>query len=205
MNSSRCRRIVLVHGLWDDPSIFDRLRNLFPSGHLEVFTPHLQHFGGYISLKQLALDLDSLILQRFGNDSEIDLLGFSMGGIVSRIWLQEMGGALRTNKFLSVGAPHCGTFTAQLFPFWLLPGIAEMKRGSYLIQKLKNDISTLKFVRCSSFYCRWDLMVFPGWDAVLPIGKHYSVPVLTHKALISHPISLNILTSEIFNNQLSSP
>jgi len=192
------RNLVLVHGLWDDPGVFNSLIDYLDTRKdLYVYAPNLPHDGGRIPLKTLASDLDRLITDRFGFDTPIDLLGFSMGGVVSRVWLQQMGGASLTKGFISVGSPHFGTYTAQLVPSQLLLGIADMKRGSHLLKELNRDLRLLQHVKCFSFFSKWDLTVFPGWNAALPIGSRYSVSVLTHKELISHPKALKLLFNAI--------
>ena len=82
-------------------------------------------------------------------------------------------------------------------PNWLLWGIADMKRGSPLVQELNRNPDLLHAVRCSSYFCRWDLMAFPGWQAVLPVGNHFAVPVLTHKGLIKSPRSIDLISSTL--------
>ena len=193
--------IVLVHGLWDSPSIFNSLvQQLKAKGH-SVVAPFLSHKLGRTSLYELSEELDLYISTQFKGDEKIDLFGFSMGGLVSRIWLQKLNGAIRTNRFISVGTPHNGTYTAQFIPHWLLKGVAEMKRGSSLIKELNSDLKDLKKVDCMSFFCLWDLMVFPGWEAVLPLGSSSLIPVLTHKGLINSPVSLDILSKAILNER----
>jgi triacylglycerol lipase len=72
-----------------------------------------------------------------------------------------------------------------------------MKRGSPLLRSLNGDYAELQAVECLSFFCRWDLMVYPGWQAVLPIGKSTVVPVWTHQQLMSHPKSLDLLSESL--------
>ncbi len=187
------RPLVLVHGLWDEPNIFNSLIKNLDQPNLPLLIPHLPHDFGRRSLRDLAGELDRYIYESYGDELSIDLLGFSMGGVIGRLWLQNFGGALRTDRFLSVGSPHNGTLTAQAFPDWLFHGVSEMKVGSPLLRELNSDLTALKNVSCSSFFCRWDLMVFPGWKAVLPVGSSYAIPVLTHKGLVSHPKALNVL------------
>ena len=165
-----------------------------------MYRPHLPHNYGKTSLKHLALDLDSKIEELVGPEIEIDIVGFSMGGLISRFWLQNHGGFLRTKRFFSIGTPHFGTYTAQMIPSFLMPGIAEMKRGSRLLSLLNNDLTSLEKVECTSFFTKWDLMSFPGWQAKLSIGDSYHLPVLTHKQLITNSSSLDILAKKIFNN-----
>lgn len=191
------RPLVLVHGLLDTPRLFSRLERRLEGQDRPVLSPHLPHRFGATPLRQLAQQLDGLIQERWGVETSIDILGFSMGGVIARTWLQELGGAKRTHRFLSVGSPQQGTLTAQCVPAWLFAGLADMKRGSPLLRSLNGNDSDLQAVECISFFCRWDLMVCPGWQAVLPIGKSTAVPVWTHQQLMSHPRSLDLLLESL--------
>jgi len=194
------RPLVLVHGLWDTPKLFGRLVKVLEQHQVPLLIPHLPHRLGVVPLSALANTLDALIVEQWGSEMVIDVLGFSMGGVISRIWLQQFGGARRTSRFLSVGSPQQGTFTAQLIPSWLFAGLADMKRVSPLLHKLNSDVAALQDLDCTSFFCRWDLMVFPGWQAVLPVGKQQEVPVITHQQLMSHPRALELLVSTLFDD-----
>ncbi len=194
------RPIFLVHGLWNNPKLFKKLIEKIKQDDYLLYRPHLPHKFGMTSLRELARDLDSKIEECVGPEREIDIVGFSMGGLISRIWLQNYNGFLRTKRFFSIGTPHFGTYTAQLIPSSFMPGIAEMKRGSGLLSQLNNDLTSLQMVECVSFFTRWDLMSFPGWQAKLEIGDSYHLPVLTHKELITNSNSLDILAKMIFTN-----
>jgi len=200
----RRRPLVFVHGLWDSPRLFDRLVRRLDVDQRSLLIPHLPHRLGVVPLVTLAEQLDDHIRQRWGDHCVIDLLGFSMGGIISRVWLQHMGGARRTNRFISVGSPQQGTLTAQWIPHWLLAGLADMKRGSALLRSLNADLSPLHDVDCVSYYCPWDLMVVPGWQAHLPVGTVRSLPVLSHQQLISHSRSLDVLVQALLRDERSA-
>ena len=189
--------LVLVHGLWDRPRMFHRLIQAMDQPQRDLLAPHLPHGLGDVPLRELAHRLDEQILNRFGADSTVDLLGFSMGGIIGRIWLQELGGAARTRRFFSVGSPHQGTITAQVIPRVLLAGVADMKIGSQLLHQLHRRSDQLSLVQCHSFFCRWDLMVCPGWKAVLLHGSIQDMPVWTHQQLMTHPSALRILSQAL--------
>ena len=187
--------LVLMHGLWDTPRLFRRLIEAIDRPQQLLMAPHLPHGLGVVPLRELARRLDCVIDERFGSNTEIDLLGFSMGGVIGRIWLQELGGARRTKRFFSVGSPQWGTLTALPIPRLLLAGAADMKPGSDLIRDLNADISALEGVACFSYFCRWDLMVCPGWKAVLPVGPAEELPVWTHQQLIAHPKAVTRLAA----------
>ena len=189
--------LVLVHGLWDTPRLFRRLIQALDQPQRPLLAPHLPHGLGVVPLRELARRLDGEIRNQFGSDTPVDLFGFSMGGVIGRIWLQELGGASRTRRFFSVGSPQFGTLAAQPIPRFLLAGAADMKIGSRLLRELNNNPSALNGVHCQSFFCRWDVMVCPGWRAVLPIGSTEEIPVWTHQQLIGHPRSLERLSAAL--------
>ena len=180
---------MLVHGLWDTPRLFRRLIQKLEQQNRPVLAPHLPHRWGAVPLQELAGLLDREIQSCWGQD-EIDILGFSMGGVISRLWLQDWRGASRCHRFISVGSPQRGTITAQWVPHWAFAGIADMKRGSALLDRLNGDVACLQRVECKSLFCRWDLTVVPGWQAVLPLGTVEEVPVITHRQLMRHPRAL---------------
>ena len=189
--------LVLVHGLWDTPRLFRRLIQALDDPDRRLLAPHLPHRLGAVPLRQLARDLDRQIRQRFGAELEIDLFGFSMGGVVSRIWLQELNGAQRTRRFFSVGSPQHGTLAAQLIPRPLLAGAADMKVGSALLRDLSRSSKALQALDCRSYFCRWDLMVCPYWTALLPYGDQQIIDVWTHQQLISHPRDFQLFSGQL--------
>ena len=190
--------LVLVHGLWDGPNLFRRLIKKLHDPDLEIFSPHLSHGLGVVPLRKLAEDLDKRIYSIFGDTTHIDILGFSMGGVIARIWLQEFGGSCRTKRFFSVGSPQNGTLPALPVPRFLLPSIADMKIGSQLIKDLNRSSYKLNCLKCFSYFCKWDVMVCPGWKAVLPIGLNRSIPVFTHQQLILDNKSISTIVSDIY-------
>ncbi len=84
--------LVLVHGLWDSPRLFRRLEQLLAGARDPLLVPHLSHRLGATPLLDLAERLGQAIERRFGAEEPIDLLGFSMGGVIGRCWLQLLGG-----------------------------------------------------------------------------------------------------------------
>ncbi len=191
------RPLVLIHGLWDNPRLFNGLISSFNQSDEFIYTPHLPHDFGRTSISKLAIELNHRIINRFDDVTSIDLLGFSMGGLIGRFWVKALAGCNRTMRFCSFGSPQQGTLTAQLIASFMFNGIAEMKLGSKFLCDLNKSKAPLKGVDCVSFYSNSDLMVFPGWRAVLPYGHSEPLPVLTHKGLIKSSKAIRCLKKAI--------
>tara|TARA_Y100000589_G_scaffold324810_1_gene361555 strand:- start:96 stop:692 length:597 start_codon:yes stop_codon:yes gene_type:complete len=193
-----CKRpIILIHGLWNTSAIFNSLLKKLDYYHVDYYAPTLEHYFGRISIVDLAESLDELISKKYGNDREIDILGFSMGGIIARYWIKKFNGYLKTKRFISIGSPHCGTLTAQFVPRIFFKGISEMKINSPLLKELSDYDYLLQEIDCVSFYTRWDFMVFPGWKAYLPIGKKFNLNIYKHKNLVRSPIAIKAIIDSI--------
>lgn len=189
--------LVLVHGLWDTPRLFRHLVNSLGGEREPLLIPHLPHGLGHVPLGQLAEGLDHEIRTAFGPDATVDLLGFSMGGLVARAWIEHLGGHRRTRRFVCVGSPQRGTLMAQPVPRALLAGIADMKIGSRFLRQLQASQQQhphrLGGVDCRSFFCPLDLLVVPSWRGVLPVGPIRALPAMTHPGLVSEPRSVAAL------------
>jgi triacylglycerol lipase len=189
--------LVLVHGLFDTPRLFDSLRHRLGGRRSPLLVPHLPHALGSVPLEELATELGRQIETAFGPDQPLDLMGFSMGGVIGRTWIQLGGGHRRTRRFTSVASPQRGTLAALPWPSWPLAGIADMKPGSPLLRRLAAAGPLLEEVECCSFYCPTDLTVFPGWEAVLPVGARQPLPVFWHNRLMAEPASLDPVVAEL--------
>ncbi|MBM5799021.1 MAG: alpha/beta hydrolase, partial [Cyanobacteria bacterium K_Offshore_0m_m2_072] len=92
--------LVLIHGLWDTPRLFRRLVEQLDGRRDPLLIPHLQHGLGQVPLETLTERLNSQIVDAFGPGETVDLLGFSMGGLLARAWIQQHGGYQRTRRFV---------------------------------------------------------------------------------------------------------
>ncbi len=198
MNSFE-KPVVLIHGLWNSGEIFNLFIKKLDDKNIEYFAPTLKHDFGKISIIEITKSLNKLIIEKYGYEKKIDIIGFSMGGLIARNWIYRFEGYKRTEKFISIGSPHFGTLTAQLVPSFLLKGISEMKISSRFLIDLSKFDYLLENVECISFFTNWDLMVFPGWKAYLPRGNSYSLRIFKHKDLIRDERAIEVIFKELIN------
>src|SRR5687768_8460910 len=93
--------VVLVHGIYSSGRDFTRLaRHLRAEGH-EVFMIDLSPNDGHAGLDELARQLADFTDAKLPG-RRFDLVGFSMGGLVSRYYMQRLGGAARVEHFVTL-------------------------------------------------------------------------------------------------------
>ena len=190
---------ILIHGLWNTADIFSSITSKLDEIGIEYFAPTLKHQYGMTSIVELTNLLNDLILEKYGYEKELDILGFSMGGIIGRYWIKKLNGYKRTKRFITIGSPHKGTLISQLVPKYPFTGIAEMKINSLLLRDLSGYDDLLSEINCISFFTYWDLMVFPGWRASLNSGEKISLRIYKHKNLVKNPYAVDKILDRLIN------
>ncbi len=196
---SKRNPIILIHGLWNTSDIFSSIALKLDEIGIEYFAPTLNHEFGMTSIVDLANLLNELVLEKYGYEKELDILGFSMGGIIGRYWIQRLNGYKRTRRFITIGSPHKGTIASQLIPKYPFRGISEMKINSLLLRELSRSDYLLNGINCISFFTNWDLMVFPGWRANLNSGEKISLKIYKHKNLVRNQDAVDKIIKRIVN------
>lgn len=139
--------------------------------------------NGDAPLELLAEQVKIFIEERLGAQQSFDLIGFSMGGLVSRYYVQRLGGLARVNRFVTISAPHKGTI---LGCFSHRYGIRQMNPFSAFLQDLNSDVEKLQSVKFSSLWTPFDLLILPPKSSVVDsaVGETYCLGVPTHNRMI---------------------
>ena len=136
---------------------------------------------GSVSLEALSLQLRDYVRNHFSPDERFDLVGFSMGGLVCRYYVQLLGGRSRVDRLITISSPNHGTLLAFLTS---RIGCKEMRPGSALLQKLNHDCSALRDLNVTSFWTPLDLIILPAKSSRLPCGTNREIPVFAHPLMI---------------------
>jgi triacylglycerol lipase len=107
--------VVLVHGFLASAGVFRPLRRrLQREGvHVASFT----HAPG-ARIPTIARALGDLI-DRISHGTRLHIVGHSMGGIVARYYVQELGGHARVTQTISLAAPFGGAPVAARLPLFV--------------------------------------------------------------------------------------
>ena len=120
------RPVILIHGLWNNSGIFKQFFKTLDRYKVEYYAPTLFQQFGMVSIADLAASLDKEIINNFGLEREIDIVGFSMGGIVGRYWIKKFEGFKRTKKFISIGKYYIDTISYKINIEYILSNYHEL-------------------------------------------------------------------------------
>ena len=101
----------------------------------------------------------------------VDVVGFSAGGVVARIWAREDGGASKARRIVTLGSPHHGTDVASLAAAFLGQGCPEacqqLRPSSDLLDSLNADDETPAGPLWTAIWSETDETVTPPESASL--------------------------------------
>ena len=171
----------MVHGFLDTGSDFGMLKSRLEARGVTCFVPRLRPNDGRFGLEHLALNLQRQIDGKFGSQQPISLVGFSMGGLVSRHYLQNLGGAKRCENLITVSSPHHGTKGACLYAS---VGAQEMRPGSRFLSNLARTQNRLGKMPLTSYRTRLDLIILPSTSSIWNRAVNLEFPVLLHPLML---------------------
>jgi triacylglycerol lipase len=174
--------------------VFDPLRRKLSRAGIVGSTFDLVPNDGHASIAELAANVARHVDRVWPRGEPIDLVGFSMGGLVARYFLLRLGGLERVRRFVTVGSPHRGTLTAHLRN---LPGCIEMRPASAFLRDLERDEERLGAIDTTSIWTPLDLMVVPAVSSRLSVGREVLVPAPLHAWLLRDPRSLRAIVEAL--------
>jgi triacylglycerol lipase len=136
-----------------------------------------------------AQHLSDFIEANVPHGTRCDLVGFSMGGIVCRYYLQRLGGIARVNRFVAISTPEHGTWWASICPAELLrwPGIAQLRPDSAFLRDLNSDAQVLDRVRLTTIWTPLDLAIVPAVSSRMAVGRETRLCVPLHPLMVWLP------------------
>jgi triacylglycerol lipase len=182
--------VVLIHGVDDTVALFRRLQPFLKGRGFSVHSFNLTPNNGRVSLSKLAQQVDAYVRAQFPDGDTIDMVGFSMGGLISRYYIQRLGGIHCVRKFVTIATPHQGTWTAYLRSN---PGASNMRPGSAFLRDLNHDIEMLDGLSFTSIWTPLDLMIVPASSSRVSVGRSIRMRTPAHPLLVRDPRVLRLL------------
>lgn len=169
--------ILLVHGIVDNHTIFSPLeRALRRRGFTDLSS---FDYGVLTSdVRATAQDL-AVAVQKLVEESgaeKVHIIGHSLGGLITRYFVQRMGGHEHVHTVVTLGTPHQGTVLARAGS--VLPLVRQLRPDSDLIAEL-NEPAPECDTRFIAFYSDLDQLILPSRNARIehPDLRVRNVPV----------------------------
>ena len=150
---------------------------------------------------------------RRGN-GPVDVVGFSAGGVVTRLWDAEDGGARKADRIITLGSPLNGTRIAAAGnaadPAACPVACQELVPGSTLLSQLRRIPLTPR-PGWLSLWTRDDQVVRPPASARLAGAVNVPLQAVCPNAVIAHgelptdPLVIGIVLSELGPGPLTTP
>ncbi len=195
MNPANNRNpVLLIHGINDTGAVFHKMSAYLKNLGWSVYDLSLTPNNGDLGLDQLAHQVADYVAQTFVPQQPLDLVGFSMGGIVGRYYIQRLGGINQVQRLIAISSPHQGTQVAYLSE---RPGCIQMRPDSAFLKDLNQDIAILNRLSFTSIWTPFDLMIVPATSSRIPVGAEVQVPVLLHPLMLTNTWSLKAVAKAL--------
>lgn len=159
----------------------DRVGRMIQEGGLDVVKIKLPWMGMGDMRRYAGLVSERVgRLREYLGHERVNFFGFSLGGIVVRYYLQELGGYPALGRAAFVSSPNAGTRIGYLGFF--SPAGLQVRTGSPLIRALNESPLCEEIAgRCLSIFVRWDGVIVPHESSYMPSGFNLFEPrPLTH-------------------------
>ena len=165
-------KVVMVHGFWNTGRVFRTLAHrLTEAGHT-CYAPTLRPRDGRLGIPDLSEKLRIYIHDTVKPDAPIALIGFSMGAVVSRYYLQVLDGAKTTRAFFAIAGPHRGTLIAYTYPG---RGAHELRLRSDFLRALDASLDRLRGIPIYSYWNPLDLTIVPASSSRLRLAEELTL------------------------------
>ncbi|MBC6431207.1 triacylglycerol lipase [Nostoc sp. HG1] len=186
--------VLLIHGIDDTEAVFHKMAAQLRLQGWSVYSLNLVPNNGHVGLDELAKQVADYVTATFAPEQRLDLVGFSMGGIVSRYYVQRLGGINRVERFITISSPHHGTVVA--YGSWR-PGCVQMRPDSLFLKDLNSDAVILGQLNFTSIWTPYDLMIVPTNSSQMSVGSEVIVPVALHPWMLTDPRSLAVVKAAL--------
>ncbi len=207
--------VLLVSGYGGSTTSLTPMRDaLRDAGRDVVVVPPVGSGTGDLDAQAAALAQRAQDAMRDADASSVDVVGYSAGGVVARLFVRDHGGDSVARRVLSVGSPQHGTDVAEL-----AVGLAgrcpeacrQLAPGSDLLRGLNARDETPAGPRFVSVWSEADETVVPTDSARLEGALNLTVQSLcpdratAHGALPSDPVVLALLDTALGAGAPRSP
>ena len=185
------RLVVFVHGFMAHGPVFDPMRERVEELR-EVETLDLGY--GPFERFDVVCERAHSIIGEHAKGRPVTLVGHSLGGLVSRWVVQEMG-LKSVDRLITLASPHAGTRAAGIA---VGPLLRAIQPGSPQLRRLARHTSPLSHVRCIALVAGRDRMITPPSSAgEFPGAEVIWIDDLGHNELLFDPRVIELVAKRV--------
>ena len=183
--------VLLVPGYGGGTAALDVLADALRAQGREVVVVDLPGDDtGDLDEQARALDRAVVLeMQRAGARS-VDVVGYSAGGVVARLWVRDHGGGSAARRVVTLGSPHHGTDLAGLggdvAPDFCPEACQQLQPDSDLLRSLNAGDETPDGPLWVSIWTTDDQVVVPPSSASLEGAVDFTMQSVCPGAVVSH-------------------
>jgi triacylglycerol lipase len=190
--------VVFVHGFSGKSGQFSTMTANFRANGYAADQLHVFGYNSFQSnattARQLSAYIDDVLRQT--GAQKVDIVTHSMGGLSSRYYIKNLGGANRVDDWVSIGGPNNGTAVAG-FCSLLITACQEMRAGSDFLRNLNAGDPTPGNVTYTTFRSPCDLVINPVSSTILAGADNRTTACLGHIGMISNTGVINAVRNVV--------
>jgi triacylglycerol lipase len=175
--------IVFVHGWNSSGSTWNTVVSRFQA---DGWTPSQLNAWSYntsqsnaTTASQLSTKVDQVLAANPGA-TKVDLISHSMGGLSTRYYVKNLGGAAKVDDFVSLAGPNHGTSTAY---FCFQTSCTQMRPGSSFLNSLNSGDETPGAVNYGTWWSPCDEVINPDSSVALSGAANTQTACLSHSGV----------------------
>lgn len=140
-------------------------------------------FPNFASAEEQALKVKAkaeAMMKHYGS-AKIHLVVHSFGGLISRYYIQNLGGTAVVDQLVTIATPHLGTYAAFLGPG---ESAVQLRPESDFLKKLNAQGFAYPPVKYTSIWSNLDEIVLPPKHSIMPDSQVFYVPWTGHLTIM---------------------
>ena len=174
--------IVFVHGWSSSGSTWNTMASRFRAdGWTAAETVQWSYNtsqSNATTAQQLATRVDQVLAAT--GAAKVDLISHSMGGLSTRYYVKNLGGAAKVDDFVSLAGPNHGTSTAY---FCFQTSCTQMRPGSSFLTALNSGDETPGAVTYGTWWSPCDEVINPDTSTILSGATNTQTACLSHSGV----------------------